>query len=123
MDDATRSALDAATREIVPHLEWLFSQPVAAVIVDQPRPGLVLRLNDWPAPPGRVLDVFVGAQAEGGSDDAVGLLEQQGEEDAERTASASELILFHFQERLGTGDFPRRWSEGPNGHLWVSLYG
>jgi hypothetical protein len=81
MDEATRSALGAAALEIVPDLEWWFSQPVAAVIVDQPRPGLVLRLHGWPAPAGRVLDVFVGAQAEGESDDAVGLLEQQGEEE------------------------------------------
>lgn len=109
MDDATRSALDTAALEFVPDLEWWFSQPVAAVIVDRPRLGLVLRLHDWPAPPGRVLDVLIAAQAESESDDAVGLLEQQGEEDAGQGAGPVELIMFHFLERLGTADFSRRW--------------
>ena len=129
MDDLTRSGLEAVKAEIEPNLIYFFSrrqgapERVAVEIVDMPRPGLILHLRGWPAPMGQVLDIFIGAEAQGESEDAIGLLEQQADEDIGRMASAVELVLFHLVERLETGDLQRRWSEDPSGHLYVSLYG
>jgi hypothetical protein len=129
MDETTRSGLEAAAAEIEPELIFFFSQnhvaaeDVAVEIVDTPRPGLLLRLRGWPAPHGKVVDIFIGAEAQGESEDATGLLEQRADEEAAAEASAVELVLFHLVERLGTGELQRRWSEDPSGHLHVSLYG
>jgi hypothetical protein len=119
MDQRTKSALEAVRVEILS--DWEPGQEIVGVdIVDDPRPGLVLQLQGWLIPSGRVLDVFIPAHAQGKSDET-GLLDELDEEDG--TLTAVEMILFHFVEGLGTGDVQSRSLEGSNGHLYANLYG
>jgi hypothetical protein len=128
MDQGTRTRLESAREEIESTLRAYFADwehgPVVSGIdlVENPAFGLVLQIRQWIVPHGRVLDIFIGAHASGKSDDETGILEGEASGDG-RHASAGELILFHFLERLATGDFQARWSEGSNGHLSVNLYG
>jgi len=128
MNPVARTRLESARKEIESTLrayfsDWAHGPEVSGVdLAESPAAGLVLQIRQWIVPQGRVLDIFIPAHATGESEDATGILEDEASGD-DGHASAVELILFHFLEKLATGDFQARWSEGSNGHLKVNLYG
>ncbi|MGD0686419.1 MAG: hypothetical protein ABSA03_15060 [Streptosporangiaceae bacterium] len=99
------------------------SQLIGIDLVDDPAPGLEVKVTHWSVPRGKILDIFIPAH---GTGHETGVLDPEPWADQylvpEPEPDFSALPTVYIHEELSTRGFYRRWSERANGHLYVSLY-
>jgi hypothetical protein len=120
VDESTRESLEAMGQSLAAGLSRLVDR---YEVVEIPSSGLVFQVRHPMLPRGRILDIFIPARA--ANDHELGLLDDPTDPDhvpGEEFPSAEDLIYYYILERVDTGDFQGRWSEGPNGHLYATLY-